>query len=1162
MLFAVFLFGLPPIAGAQSRLPVTISNTALPATTLTDYTVRLDLNAVNAPGFDFTNNGDDLMAWDSTTTTQLNFYVEEVDSVAETAIVWVRVPSVPPSPPTTQIFLDYNRENISSPLSNASNTFVNEGFKYHSQPHTGTAPGPESRTAGEAEFNFDEVTSNPNYGCTDLTEINDDHSSVFTQNGDFALSIQSQIIVPADALYEFRAGVDFGNGGELYIDGNSLEDDWDGELWWALNFSNADVLTGSALLTAGSHTLNLLGYERCCDGAAEIEYRYDSDGDGSLADETFTRLTTTSPGITLLAPSCPVAELTLGPLTTVPVTLAKFDSNKIGPFIKLDWETADETFNAGFNIWSLVQENNKESLLQLNRELIRSHFIDSIDTQKYSWRFNTKSKEKINNVVISSVDINGVEEFFGPFEIGETYGQSFKPQAINWQRVKREYEQSMQARGFTKVRHKWKKLKSNARHSAQAQIGIESSGVYRVTYEELRSEGIDWNGIKSREIAVSLNGKAIPRAIWGARKGIFGPGSAINFVGLGPDNELSIYESQRYYKIARDRELVLPVRTVKRKPRSVQDWHNEQQVLADDNRHLAYSPLKSPWIMDMLYRSAQPVSKDYHFQLPEIVEGQAGSLDITLGGITSLALQDFDGDGAMDPHHVISILVNGQTVQTIRFYGQNEHSESIEIPAGLLLEGQNIVTARVENNGYRFDAIAIDSISVNYPVANTPSGAMMLNAQSGVTEGVLFPLKQGRGLIAYAYRQDHNLVRLKPRRSGRKKGHYEVPFTAANDSQYYIGQQHALNTPASIQALGKPEVIALTDTDLLIISHPSFIGEALHNYAQERYLQGVQSHIISTDKIAASIGSDIPLHIAIQRFLKAASQQIEYKHVLIVGGHTFDYLGRQNKDSVNFIPAFYRPIGFSRFTPTDQPFVDFDGDGFPEKTVGRWPVRELSQVAIIAQKSLAWANKEAERTEVGHGVLLLADKTREFDFSADLETHFQKMSGINVADTQRIYVDDFESDSLELNKHVQQQVMAGFNQSKSLVFYNGHGSPSTWSFTQMLASSRVPELANEHSPVLITSLGCYTTYYENPSHDSLALKLMFAGNNGAVAIHGPSVVGAYRNQLALSNFIADEMKTGRTLGESIRLGMRRLPVNYRTAITNWALLGDPSLPVQ
>ncbi len=1181
LLLCLFVLAYASSANAQSRLPITVSNTALPAATLTDYTVRLDLNATNAPGFDFTNNGDDIIAWNSDTTAQLDFYVEDVDSASQTAVVWVRLPSVPPSPPTTQFFLDYNRTDVTTPLSSAPDTFVNQGFKYHSQPHTSAAPGPESRAAAEAEFNFDEVTSNPNYGCTNLTEIMDDHSGVFTENGDFGLSISTQVVVPADALYEFRLGADFGSGGELYIDGNALEADWTDDLWWALSFGNPDVLQGSTLLTAGSHTLRALGYERCCDGRAELEYRYDSDGDGSLADETFSLLTTTSPGLTLLAPSCPTADVVIGPVTTVPVTLAKFSSAKIGPFIKLNWETADETFNAGFNIWSLLQDGHgqdgtQESLVRLNKHLLRSRHIDSMETEHYRWRYNHKGKQPLTNVVISSVDINGVEEFFGPFDIGETYGESFQSQPIDWAKVSKEYEQTMRARGFTKINNRWKKQRS-AQQSSESlpslQVGIKTTGMYRLTYADLISQGIDWNGVRHNDIAVSLDGKAIPRVIRSAKRGVFGKGSSIDFVGVAPDAALSIYQDQRFYQISRAPELVLPIRMIKRKPSSVQSWHYQRQELALDNQHVIFSPLSSPWVMDLIFRTEQPASKEYTFELPEVLADQSGELDFYLGGIANAPLQDFDDDGRLDPHHIISMQVNGQLVNTLSFDGQQERSAVVTLPAGLLRAGDNSVTITVQNSGYDFDAIVVDSLALNYPVANskaasiefTAADALDGSAQSSEFDGISIMPQRRRGFIAYAYREDHNAVRIKPYRSTLEKGALDIAFSAAGESRYFIGSESALRKPETMEALAVPAAINLLDSDLLIISHPNFIGPALEEFAQARGLQGVQSSIISTDDIADQFGRDVPLHIAIQRFLKAADQEINYKYVLIVGGHTFDYLGRQNADNINFIPTFYTSIGTSRFTPSDQPFVDFDGDGFPEKAIGRWPVRELSQVATIANKSIAWASKEAERTQQGHGVLLLGDKTREADFAADLDAHFARLTDITIANVERVYVDDISADpavpASELNKTVQQRVLDGFANNNSWVFYNGHASPNAWSFTQMLAASQVPTLGND-APVLITSLGCYTTYYESPSHNSLALQLMFSGANAAVAIHGPSVVGGYNNQRRLSDFIADQMKSGQTLGESIRLGMRTLPVNYRTAISNWALLGDPSLPVQ
>ncbi len=806
------------------------------------------------------------------------------------------------------------------------------------------------------------------------------------------------------------------------------------------------------------------------------------------------------------------------------------------------------------------------ALQKLNRHLIRSQRFDSTDTLYYSWRINARKYSNLENVVLSSVDINGVQEFFGPFDVGETYGASFTPQPIDWQFVHAEFEKSMRQRGFRKSANRWRQSRAQYDASETAsqivQVGVEHTGVYRVTYEDLLAEGVDWANVDRRQIGVTLDGKPVPRAVLKTKRRRFGAGSVIDFVGVAPDDSLSIYQRQRVYQIQLNSELSQPVRRIKRKPVNPVNWHYQRQEQSADNQHVIFSPLESPWVMDLIFRTSSPAKVDYHFQLPALFEGQASKLSLVLGGIANAPRQDFDGDGGLDPHHEISVLVNNHVVTTLSFEGQRKEAVKLDLPAGVLREGNNTVSVQLEVTGYGFDVAVVDSVAVSYPVGNRTDETVYFSSAPSVGDGLVMNTSERRSLMAYAYREDQNLMRMRPIR-GAKRGEYLVPFVANGDALYFVGQSADLFKPSSFTVLDPPEAINLLDTDMLVVSHPNFMGDALDEYLQERRLQGVESQLISTALIQQNYGVDVPLHIAIQRFLRAANNSIDFEHVLIVGGHTFDYLGRQNPDSLSFIPTFYTAIGSSRFTPNDQPFVDFDGDGFPEKSIGRWPVREPAQVGIIAQKSLTWANRETERQAGGHGVLLLGDQTREFNFAADLDQHVSKLSDIKLGAIDRVYVDQIaQQGGAGLNQRVQEMVFDGFANNKSWVFYNGHGSPNAWSFSQMLAASRVVELDNEHAPVMITSLGCYTTYYESPTHNSLALQLMFAGNNAAVAIHGPSVVGGYQNQLRLADSIAEEMKSGRSIGGSIQAGMRRLPVSASPAISNWALLGDPSLPIQ
>lgn len=1161
----------------ETRLPVTIANNT--TSTLTDYVFRLDLNATNAPGFDFANNGDDIVIWNSDTTAQLDFYVESVDDVTDTAVVWVRAPSVPVSPPDTQIFVDYNVTGASaSPLSNAGNTFTQSGFKFHTQPYTDADPGPESRVAGEAIFDFDTVSPpSTNTGCTQLAGLGTNNNGQFGMNMDFAIFIETFFEVTTPALYEFRFGGDFGHGGELYLDGVTLEEGWTEDLWWSVDFNNADVLQGSRFLDAGTHTLRALGFERCCDGQVQLQYRIDTDGDGDLSDETFAALEENSVGITPLAPSCPTGNAMIAASTTVPVTLSKFRSFKAGPFIKFEWETADETFNAGFDLWTLSKDDEgTENLRQLNRRLIRSRHFDSLDTQRYRHRLTVS--DPIENVVISSSDINGKQEFFGPFAIGETYGADYQPQPIDWRKVHADFRKTMLSKGFTRTNQRWRRVKApSSDNQVRVQLTTDRDGMHRVSYEDLAAIGVDWRGVTPQQIALTHDDVAIPRRIKRSgdpsARGRFGPGSYIDFVGVRPRGEAGLYAKATRFQLSLDRSKALRVRTNKRASQLPQTWAYKTVRLDSNNRHSIVSPIATPWFIDIIYRTTQIAKRDFEINIDaaEVIHDQPSSLSLVLAGVTDLPAADFDGDGVTDPDHVLSIRLNNTLLETIRFDGQFGKNVTLEVPSELLRPGSNIVTLSVLDSGYFFDAIGVDAIELSYPIkSDVRAQGLQFNSGDSDYDGLIFSSKNRKGLVAYQYRLDHNLMPLKIRKnSARGAGvTYSVPFGAQGNSDIFIG--HDLMTPSALELLPPQGDLVLRNSDLFIISHPAFIGPELEQYVQQRRQQGVESQVFSTDQIHRAFGADVSVHEAIKRFLKDADQKVEYHSVLLVGGHSFDYNNYLSDQTISFIPAFYRAIGVARYTPTDQPFVDFDNDGYPEKKIGRWPVRTPENVATIAAKSILWAENQDTRRIDGHRVVMLSDTSRDLPFQDDIEAQLEGLlnTDIKIGRVEKVYLDEIASDDSvvtgDLNAVAQERSAQALSES-TWAFYSGHGSPVNWSSSGLVTSASVRSLANINAPILITSIGCYTTYYESPSHNSLAHQLLFANdleNNGAVAIHGPALVGGYEHQKILANLIVEKSAQGKSIGDAVKDGMLALPVNYSNAILNWALLADPTLTIQ
>lgn len=317
---------------------------------LTNHTARVVLNSANSPNFVWSNSCNDITVVDAVDA-PLNYYVESCDVTNQQVIVWINVPNIPASPGTVLIKVRYH-DDVASSTSNAAATFNDSGFKYHTQPYNDPVPGPQSRAQGDAIFNYDQITTDPNYGCTQLGNIATDNSTVFGSNVNIGYHVLTFFDVGLPGNYEFRYGPDFGHGGEFVIDSAAIEEDWSDDLWWGFNYSHPDVLTGSVFLSAGTHKLEMLGFELCCDGPAGLQYR--------PVGGAWTNFNTSAAGLSLLAPDCPAEQssiLTDQHLSRVELSITKSVSDdtprknttvtfsllveNAGPFDGVDVEVSD-----------------------------------------------------------------------------------------------------------------------------------------------------------------------------------------------------------------------------------------------------------------------------------------------------------------------------------------------------------------------------------------------------------------------------------------------------------------------------------------------------------------------------------------------------------------------------------------------------------------------------------------------------------------------------------------------------------------------------------------------------------------------------------------------------------------------------------------------------
>ncbi|WP_229423801.1 CCXG family PEP-CTERM protein [Massilia frigida] len=137
-----------------------------------------------------------------------------------------------------------------------------------------TPPGPLS-SAADYRSAVDAALLGPTHASVSVASYdNITHASLFGGSSNFALksTISFGVSDAKAGLWQFRAGVDFGYGGALFLNGVAL-DAKSHDIWWDSQYTNPSQYLGATVnLGAGNHTLTIYGFEGCCDGGQQAQF--------------------------------------------------------------------------------------------------------------------------------------------------------------------------------------------------------------------------------------------------------------------------------------------------------------------------------------------------------------------------------------------------------------------------------------------------------------------------------------------------------------------------------------------------------------------------------------------------------------------------------------------------------------------------------------------------------------------------------------------------------------------------------------------------------------------------------------------------------------------------------------------------------------------------
>lgn len=864
-----------------------------------------------------------------------------------------------------------------------------------------------------------------------------------------------------------------------------------------------------------------------------------------------------------------LSDILFCPPSSVPVTLSYFTSARVNGAVVADWQTASQSMHAGFELQLLGagQKALAAQTVQTNRQW-------STDIESYSLALDGGG----DSLLLVSHDINGDSQEFGPFDVGSSHGTQLEPNPINWPAIEQELNASLGLRGL-KTSAGGMLQRQTKGGSRAAWLEVTEAGLQRVTFESLQQSGVDLQGASASELALSFRGEGVARWVnLGNPSAGFSPGDSIDFIGLSPTGPDGLYLNSYRYRLDINPTLVVSARAVPGRGQGpVPSSYRQVVKISENNRYQPATPTDDPWFDQQLSTFGAGFS-EFTIPVSELASGQS-SLQLDLVGLT-------DFTSAPNPdHHLQATLNGGSAFIDARTDGLREWVLAANVPDGDLREGDNTLRLTLPGDtGFAFDIVNLEAYTLTYPREFVAlDDQLQFDATANRFEMRGFSSEQ---VVAYGLNQAGELIRLEPQTApgnngfqvsiagvaARPQGLFSSGFEAdqpgsgstdPEPAQYYVSTLAGLTQPSVSVATVAPNIQSDRNTNYLIIAHPGFIGAELDTYVAARRAGGYVPQVVSIGDIFEQYAFGMALPSAIQAFIADARRQSPIGHVLLVGSDSFDYRDFSGQGSISFVPTAYAPTNkFVNYTPSDGLLVDLDGDEIPDLPVGRWPVRTEAELATVIGKTLDFERNGVSAEQKVALIAGLSDPTIPpfFEQAQRLGDRLLDAGGTPWSERTEVFVDAMGVAA------AQAALLDAINAGQTMTIYSGHGAADMWAFEGLLTPALASTLTNAGAPTLIMPLTCYTTYFVDPSSDTLAYTLLNGGDWGAAAIHGAATLSIFGDNEALGTRIVDDMLlNGFTLGQAIDAAKRDLAEEnfsrYRPVIINWALLGDPTLRV-
>lgn len=727
-------------------------------------------------------------------------------------------------------------------------------------------------------------------------------------------------------------------------------------------------------------------------------------------------------------------------------------------------------------------------------------------------------------------------------------------------------------------------------------LSTEKEGIYKITYSDLQSYGINPSSIDPRNIQLYGNGGGmLPEAnnapktndlheiaikVIGENDGIFHPADYILFYGQSADkwfydnqnqayhHQKNLYSNFAYYFLTvgtSNGKRITPQNSLASSPNYTSNKYDHLIFHEKDSLNLIKSGKQ--WLGELFDTQ---LNYTFNYTLPNLDLSSNVILNYEVAARSASSSQiDVTSNSNNSSTPIITVNITSYASR----YANFGNSTMMFTPSS------TTIPITFTYNKPDTNSIAwlnyFELITRNYLTKST--NQLKFKDHNNINNGNITQFQIGNTLSndnVWEITNHNNVVeQLTTFSSG------TTQFVLSTDSlrEFIVFDLSNLLNPSFIGTVANQNLHGIGNPEMVIVAHPNFTNAAntLANFHLAN--DGIVTQVVTTEEIYNEFSSGAQDITAINNFMEYLYNQpgSNLKYLLLFGDASYDYKNRILPNT-NFVPSYQSensidPIGSltsdDYYGLLDSNEGDWNSTSFQlmDIAIGRLPVKTVQEANNMVTKIINYKTNTTSFSNWRKTITFIADD-EDGNIHMSQADILAEMVNDNNCDfnIEKIYIDEYQQITINNQQSyptVNQKIIDSYRRGSQIINYTGHGGNDQLAHENILDTLTIDTLNNTNLPLMITA-SCETSRYDNPELVSFGEQFLLHPTAGNIATYSTTRLVFSSPNFVLNQDIYNSIFTKvngkfKTIGEVFKevKNLNASVPNNR----NFTLLGDPAL---